>query len=131
MLLTPTYHVFDLYKVHQDAVKLPVYVESEPSDGLPAVSASASEDDESRLHVSLTNVDVNREQEVKIELPGKTLSSSIKVKGWIVTAETMTAHNTFDKPDTVMVKDFSAASVSGGSLAVTLPPMSVLTLELA
>ena len=40
MILTPTYHVFDLYKVHQDAVKLPVYVESEASGGLPTVSAS-------------------------------------------------------------------------------------------
>jgi alpha-N-arabinofuranosidase len=130
LLLTPTYHVFDLYKVHQDAVKLPVYVESEASGGLPAVSASASEDDEGRIHVSLTNVDVKQEQEMKLELRGLTLSPSVKVKGWIVTAETMTAHNTFDKPDTVKVGDFSSASVSRGSLAVTLPPMSVVTLEL-
>jgi alpha-N-arabinofuranosidase len=131
MLLTPTYHVFDLYKVHQDAVKLPVYVESETSGGLPAVSASASEDGEGRIHVSLTNVDVKQEQKVKLELRGLTLSPSIKVKGQIVTAESMTAHNTFDKPDTVKAGDFGGASLSGGSLAVTLPPMSVVTLELA
>ncbi|MDR1398975.1 MAG: alpha-N-arabinofuranosidase [Treponema sp.] len=131
MILTPTYHVFDLYKVHQDAMKLPVYVESEASGDLPAVSASASEDSDGWLHVSLTNIDVKQEQEVKVELRGLTLSPSIKAKGRIVTAETMTAHNTFDKPDTVTVKDYSGVSVSGGGLAVTLPPMSVVTLDLA
>jgi alpha-N-arabinofuranosidase len=131
MILTPTYHVFDLYKVHQDAVKLPVYVESDPSGGLPAVSASASENGEGKIHVSFANVDVKKEQEVKLELRGMTLSQSIKVKGQIVTAEDMTAHNTFDKPDAVAVENFSGASISGGRLAVTLPPMSVVTVELA
>ncbi|MDR1324450.1 MAG: alpha-N-arabinofuranosidase [Treponema sp.] len=131
MLLTPTYHVFDLYKVHHDAVKLPVYTESEVSGGLPALSASASADDKGRIHVSLTNVDVKNEQEVTLELRGATLSSSIKATGRIVTSENMTAHNTFDKPDVVAAKDFSGVSISGGSLGVMLPPMSVVTLELA
>jgi alpha-N-arabinofuranosidase len=131
MILTPTYHVFDLYKVHQDAVKMPVYVESETSGGLPALSASASEDGDGRIHVSLTNVDVKQEQEVKMELRGLTVSPSIKVKGRIVTAEDMRAHNTFDKPDAVKAGDFGGASVSNGALVVTLPPMSVVTLELA
>jgi alpha-N-arabinofuranosidase len=57
MILTPTYHVFDMYKVHQDAVKLPVYIESETVDGIPAVSASASLDDEDKIHLSFTNID--------------------------------------------------------------------------
>ncbi|MDR1128661.1 MAG: alpha-N-arabinofuranosidase [Treponema sp.] len=131
MILTPTYHVFDLYKVHQDAVKLPVYVESEAFGGLPALSASASEDGGGRIHVSLTNVDVKQEQEIKLELRGLTVSPSIKVKGRIVTAEDMRAHNTFDKPDAVKAGDFDGASVSKGALVVTLPPMSVVTLELA
>jgi alpha-N-arabinofuranosidase len=43
----------------------------------------------------------------------------------------MTDHNTFDKPDTVKVKNFSTLSVSGGNLVLTLPPMSVVTIELA
>jgi alpha-N-arabinofuranosidase len=131
MLLTPTYHVFDLYKVHHDAVKLPVYVESETSGGLPAVSASASEDEEGRIHVSLTNIDLKREQEVKLEPRGLTISPSIQVKGRIITAEDMRSHNTFDKPDAVKAGDFDGVRLTGGGLAVMLPPMSVVTLELA
>jgi alpha-N-arabinofuranosidase len=131
MILTPTYHVFDLYKEHQDAVKLPVYAEVETAGGLPAVSASASEDEAGRVHVSLTNVDVKNEQQVQLELRGLTLSPSVQAKGRIVTSDTMTDHNTFDRPDAVKAEDFDALRVSGGRLSVDLPPMSVVTLELA
>jgi alpha-N-arabinofuranosidase len=131
MILTPTYHVFDLYKVHQDAVKLPVYAESETAGGLPAISASISGDEGGRIHVSLTNVDVKNEQEVKLELRGLILSPSVNVKGKIITSDNMTDHNTFDRPDVVKAEDFDAARVSGGRLFVALPPMSVVTLELA
>jgi alpha-N-arabinofuranosidase len=130
MILTPTYHVFDLYKVHQDAVKLPVYLESEEVKGILAVNASASEDNEGRIHVSLTNIDPVKEQMVKTELRGTTVSHSVKVVGRILTAENMADHNTFDKPDAVKVKDFTAISVSGSTLALELPPKSVVMVEL-
>ncbi|HLG40781.1 MAG TPA: alpha-L-arabinofuranosidase C-terminal domain-containing protein, partial [Chitinophagaceae bacterium] len=48
MLLTPTYHVFDMYKVHQDAKWLPVNFNSpdyvSESEKIPAVNISASQD---------------------------------------------------------------------------------------
>jgi alpha-N-arabinofuranosidase len=130
MILTPTYHVFDMYKVHQDAVKLPVYLESDTAGGLPAVSASASMDGENRIHVSLTNIDPAREQAVQIELRGCVLSPSVKVGGRIITAENMQDHNTFTRPDAVTLTDFSGASLSRGVLRVELPSKSVVTVEL-
>jgi alpha-N-arabinofuranosidase len=130
MVLTPTYHAFDMYKVHQDAVKLPVHLESETSGGVPAVSASASQDDGGKIHVSLTNVDPVNEQSVKIELRGCVVSPSVAVKGRIITAERIQDHNTFEKPDAVTLESFPGAAVSGGSVAVLLPPRSVVTLEL-
>jgi alpha-N-arabinofuranosidase len=131
MILTPTYHVFDLYQVHQDAVKLPVYVESEDIRGMPVISASASQDEDNRIHVSLTNIDTAKAQRVKVELRGVTVSPAVKVSGRIVTALNMAAHNTFDRPDEVTVKDLPGLAVSGGSLNLELPPMSVVTVELA
>jgi alpha-N-arabinofuranosidase len=131
MILTPTYHVFDMYKVHQDAVKLPVHVESDEVKGMPAVSASASEDKGGKIHVSLTNIDPEKERTVKIELRGCTLSPSLKVKGQIITSGNMTAHNTFDQPDAVTLQDFASAAISGATLTVELPPKSVVTVELA
>jgi alpha-N-arabinofuranosidase len=131
MVLTPTYHAFDMYKVHQDAVKLPVYMESETSGGLPVISASASQDDNGRIHLSLTNIDPAKEQSVKIELRGSVVSPSVAVKGQILTSGRIQDHNTFEKPDTVTLKGFSGAAVSGGGVTALLPPRSVVTLEFA
>jgi alpha-N-arabinofuranosidase len=120
-----------MYKVHQDAVKLPVYVESETVNGMPAISASASEDNDGRVHISLTNIDLKNEAAVKIELRGLALGSSVTAKGQIVTAGDMKVHNTFDQPERVKINGFKGASITGGGLAVTIPPMSVVTVELA
>src|SRR5581483_7957272 len=61
MVLTPTYHVFDLYKVHQDAKYLPVKLSSPDYevDGkkIPAMSVTASQDAAGKIHVSLVNLD--------------------------------------------------------------------------
>ncbi len=133
MVLTPTYHVFDMYQVHHDALRLPVHVESETCplgfDSIPLVTASASEDENRRIHVSLTNIDPKNERQLCLELRG--VSCKI-LSGKIVTSENMTDHNTFDNSEKVTMKDFSGASSDGnGRIKVTLPPKSVVTLELA
>jgi alpha-N-arabinofuranosidase len=131
MILTPTYHVFDMYKVHQDAVKLPVYIESETAGGAPALSASASMDDSNKIHISITNIDPAKEQSLKIELRGCVPGASVKISGQILTSEKIQDHNTFEKPLAVGIRDFSGASISGGVIRAELPPKSVVTLELA
>jgi alpha-N-arabinofuranosidase len=131
MVLTPTYHVFDMYKVHQDAVKLPVYVESETIRDIAAVSASASIDGDDKIHISLTNADPVKQQSVAVELRGWNIGASTEVKGQIVTSDRMQDHNTFASPDTVTLKDFFGANISRGTVNAELPPRSVVTLELA
>ncbi|GHV69366.1 intracellular exo-alpha-L-arabinofuranosidase 2 [Spirochaetia bacterium] len=132
MVLTPTYHVFDMYKVHQDAVKLPVFVESDDVrlgfGTLPAISASASIDDDDRIHVSLTNIDLKNDQKISLDIRGLSAKS---VSGSIITSAAMQDHNTFDKPDVVGIAKFNDAVISGSKLTVTLPAKSVVTLEIA
>jgi alpha-N-arabinofuranosidase len=133
MILTPTYHAFDMYKVHQDAVKLPVYVESEtagPGGGMPLISASASIDNENRIHLSVTNIDPIHEQELKVELRGLTLSPSVALSGTVITSPNMRDHNTFEDGNKVILKEFSGAALSGSALKVVLPAKSLVTLEL-
>jgi len=61
MLLTPTYYVFDLYKVHQDAKLLPIEIASPDyvsgDAKIPAVNVSASQDSTGAVHISLVNID--------------------------------------------------------------------------
>jgi alpha-N-arabinofuranosidase len=130
MVLTPTYHVFDMYKVHHDAVKLPVHVESDSCSGsIPAISACASEDDNGKIHVSMTNIDLKNEQTVRLELRGVTVKP---IGGTVITSPDMADHNTFDDGEKVGIRDFNDAKAEGvsGRITVNLPPKSVVTLKL-
>jgi len=130
MLLTPTYHVFEMYKVHQGSTVLPIEVSTpdyvRADQRIPAVSASASRDAGGRVHLSLVNTDPNQPANVGCELRGFAPTS---VVGRVLTASTMTAHNTFAAPDTVAPKPFSGAKVEAGKLKVEMPPKSVVLLE--
>jgi alpha-N-arabinofuranosidase len=131
MILTPTYHVFDMYKVHQGATSLPVALTA-PAYGMngkqmPAVSASASRDAAGRIHLSLVNVDPAHPVALACKLQGVAAKS---VSGRVLTAPSFTAHNTFAEPDAVAPKPFAGAVLAGDSLQVTLPAGSVVMLEL-
>ncbi|MDR1672984.1 MAG: alpha-N-arabinofuranosidase [Bacteroidales bacterium] len=131
MLLTPTYWVYWLYKVHHDATLLPISLTCNKYEQdrrrMDAVSASASKDASGKIHVTLVNIDPNREQTVETYLRGATVK---KVTGKILTSTKSSDHNTFDKPNTVSVKDFNDAKLSKESLSVTLPAKSIVLLEM-
>jgi alpha-N-arabinofuranosidase len=80
-----------------------------------------------RVHIGLTNVDPNAPAEVAVSLEGWAPGT---VSGRILTAATMDAHNSFDQPDTVRPAAFSGARIEGGKLLVTLPPKSLVMLDL-
>ncbi|HEX6560233.1 MAG TPA: alpha-L-arabinofuranosidase C-terminal domain-containing protein, partial [Longimicrobiales bacterium] len=130
MILTPTYYVFDLYKVHQDALLLPISIDADDytfeGQSVPAVSASASRDRQGHIHMTLVNLDPNRGRTVQAEIRGQRFSA---VTGRVLTANAMTAHNTFEQPNTVQPTVFSGARVSGSTLTISLPAKSVVALE--
>jgi alpha-N-arabinofuranosidase len=73
MILTPTYHVMKMYNVHQDATLLPLDLTGDTTyelDGqkLPAISGSASMNEEGVVHISLVNIDASKSNEVKVNL---------------------------------------------------------------
>ncbi|MGD8174755.1 alpha-N-arabinofuranosidase [Marinimicrobium sp. ARAG 43.8] len=132
MLLTPTYHVFDMYKVHRDATALKFKLNRGKYryDGgtLPAISATASVDNNQRVHISLTNIDPNQARTVEISL--KDLNVEGVRSGRILTANEMNARNTFDAPNQLHPTEFNGARVDNGKLIVEMPAKSLVTLEL-
>ena len=126
MALTPTYHVFEMYIPFQDAtslpadVKAPTYQRGEFS--LPQVSVSAARDTAGKLQIAFTNVDPNRSASVSTKINGANFKSAT---GRILTAPTLDAHNTVDKPEAVKPSPFKA-SKKGHELRVELPPKSVV-----
>src|SRR5205823_658571 len=107
MVTTPTYHVFDLYKVHQNATLLTCALESDPYEvngqQIPQVSVSASRNGNGRIHLTLCNVDPHREAGVRCELRGV---APKEVVGRVLTADDMRAHNTFQDPRRVAPAPF-------------------------
>jgi alpha-N-arabinofuranosidase len=131
MLLTPTYWVYYLYKVHQDATLLPVSFTSGKYElngrKIDAVNVSASKDAAGKIHITLVNIDPNKTQTIETDLRGVTAK---KVSGKVLTSAKINDYNSFDKPDVVSVKDFKDAKLSGGKLTVNLPAKSVILLEI-
>ncbi|MBM4169536.1 MAG: alpha-N-arabinofuranosidase [Ignavibacteria bacterium] len=131
MILTPTYHVFEMYTVHHDATLLPAEIKGEEySFGgrkLPGVTVSASRDQAGAIHVSLCNLDPNRPATVSAQFRG---ASPKTVSGRVLTASEMTAHNTFANPNAVTPQRFTDARIAKDGFSVTLPPKSVVVLQL-
>jgi alpha-N-arabinofuranosidase len=132
MLLTPTYHVFDLYKVHQDAkllrldLKSPNYILGK--DTIPAVNASASVDISGKVHISLVNLDPHKKQVIGIDLGDK---ADYRLGGGkILTSDVFSDINTFENPGKVAIKSFSDVKTGNGRVTLTLPKQSVVVLEL-
>ncbi|MDR2815421.1 MAG: alpha-N-arabinofuranosidase [Proteiniphilum sp.] len=132
MVLTPTYWVFYLYKVHQDATLLPVSFTGNKyrhgNEDIDAVSVSASKDATGKIHVTLVNADLSNEQRIETQLRG---ISAKKVTGKVLTSAKINDYNSFEQPSNITVKDFKGATLSGGSaLSVVLPAKAVVMLEI-
>lgn len=131
MVLTPTYHVFRMFRVHQDAKLVKTDLKCEDytysNRNIPAITASASIDGEGRLHVSLANVNPSKEITVTCPVIGELYKTA---SGEILTAQEMSAYNSFEKPENVKPAVFNGFKLKEDILTVTLPPKSVVMLEL-
>ncbi len=132
MVLTPTYHVFRMYSVHQDAVHLPMETECEIMEvggdrRVPMVSATASKNEKGTIHISISNIDADNPREVTINLPGVKAKKAV---GEILASAALTDHNTFENPDKVKPAPFKEAKIEKGVLKLTLPAASIVTLKL-
>ncbi len=130
MLVTPTYHVFEMFKVHQGATLLPVDLDGGTyemnGEKLAALNVSASKDKDGAIHITLANLDPETPAELECTLDG---AQAKTVTGRVLTAEAMNTHNTFEKPNTIQPTTLKGAEVKDGKVLVTLPAKSVVVLE--
>jgi len=131
MVLTPTYYVYYLYTVHHDATRLPTELTSPDytfeSDKLPAMNVSASQDAGGKVHVSLCNIDPHAAVSLKAQVRG---FAPKKISGLVLTANEITAHNTFENASAVQPAPFRDARVVDGGFEAKLPAKSVVVLEI-
>ncbi len=129
MVKTPTYHIFNMYKHHQDAELLDSHMETKTIGtgewNVPNLTESVSVAEDGTLHITLTNLSLEEDYEIDTTILDKAVS---QVRGEIVTGE-MHAKNTFEEPETVTVETFDKAELTEGGLKFTIPKCSVVHLE--
>ncbi|MDR2953947.1 MAG: alpha-N-arabinofuranosidase [Prevotella sp.] len=131
MLLTPTYHIFNMYKVHHEAIMLPVQLGHHQyeveENKIPALNASASKDKDGKIHVTIVNLDAKKNNIAEIAIDGATTKT---INGEILTSSSFSDHNTFDQPGKVKPGKFDNIKKSNNKIIAELPPLSVVVLTI-
>ncbi len=127
MVLTPTYHAFEMYQPFQGATVLPLTIRSPDYGPLKAVDGTAARGLDGKAHLALVNLDPGRAVDLVLEVGG---GSATTVSGRVLTAAAMDAHNGFDAPPEVTPAAFDGASLADGRLTVRLPARALVVLTL-
>lgn len=130
MIKTPTYHVFDIYKEHQDSNLVESSIETEMIGveeewKVPNLTESVSETADGTLHLTITNLSVDQSFDIDTTIIDRSVKT---VKGEIVTGE-IHAKNTFEEPECVTVKKYDGTQITEKGIRFTIPACSVLHLE--
>ena len=133
MIKPPTYHVMHMYRHHQGADLLESTLTGAGEIGpdewkVPKITESVSMDKDGVITVTMNNLSVEASEKVEIQLANRGYHVT---EAKIVTDSDMHAHNTFEAPDTVTEKDFTAYEETENGVNVTMPANSVIELRLA
>ena len=123
MIKTPTYHVFDLFKTHQNNEAVYCYTQNENmSEGknAPMISVSASVNEKS-MTITAANCSLTEEAAVECSIFGFKASS---VSCRILTNEAH-SYNDFDCPDRVSITEHTAV-IKDNVLKLNIPPCAVV-----
>ncbi|HEX4273512.1 MAG TPA: alpha-L-arabinofuranosidase C-terminal domain-containing protein, partial [Rhizomicrobium sp.] len=122
MVLTPTYHVFDMYQAFMGATPYPATVSGpdyvQGDSHLPMADVFAARGKDGKLVLSIVNTDPAHAVQVVTNLAGS-------AHGRILTAFAMDAHNTFDAPNLVHPLPFKS-STQDGKMSFDMPAKSVV-----
>ncbi|MDD3219076.1 MAG: alpha-L-arabinofuranosidase C-terminal domain-containing protein [Lachnospiraceae bacterium] len=129
MIKTPTYHVFNMYKYHQDAALVDSSIETKNIGAddeyqVPNLTESVSVDSEGVMHITVTNLSVEEAYDIDAVVIDRAIG---EIKGEILTNE-MHAMNTFEEPDVVKTENFDKVTVTDKGLSFTIPACSVIHL---
>ena len=132
MVLTPTYHVFRMFRPFQDATYLPCTIETDSMEVgsgrvIPVVEASTARATDGSIVVALINTNLDEEREVAVSLDGADVST---LEGSVLTCSDIADFNDFDHPDVITPAEFSGAKLKKGEFRATLPAKSIVVVTL-
>ncbi len=134
-IMTPTYHVYDLYRPHHGALALRTEIAAPDvawsyrgeEQRLPGLAGSASVHG-TTLVLTVVNPRIGEPAEVEIALRGD--ARAVGVTETVLTHPDIHAHNTFAAPETVRLTPARSLAATGRSFRHTLAPQSVTRLDI-
>lgn len=132
MILTPTYHVFHMYRHHQGAELVESFTEGNKTIGIdkeyqvPEVMESVSVGADGAVNVTVNNLSASEAAPIEISLTE--LEPSF-VEAAILTGG-ICAHNTFEEPENVKEAVFTDFKTEGRKISFTAPACSVISLRI-
>ena len=130
MVKTPTYHVFDLYKEHQDATLVYSQIETASTgtetEQVPQISVSVSMDEQGVLHATLANLSDEEADLADLVFVNFVPTS---VEGEVLCGKPAD-HNDFTAPDAVHLEPLTDVRVENGRVLARMPACSVARLTI-
>ena len=131
MVLTPTYHVFEMYNVHQNAEYLASdclasKTECDRKVAVPEVDVTASRKD-GVMNISLVNTDLKKSAKVLVTFDNAKAVSQI-VSARVLTSKDARDCNDFGSADKVAPAAFKDYKMTKSGIELTLPPCSVVAI---
>ena len=128
MILTPTYHVFNMYKNHQEATLVESFIETKmigvgEEYKVPNLNESVSVDSEGRINITINNLSIDEAYDIEgiiVDRPVKSITATILTNK-------MDAHNTFDNPEVVKPEEFKDFDLTSQGLNFKIPACSVIS----
>lgn len=129
MVLTPTYHVFNMYKNHQEATLVESHIDTEnigveEENQVPNLNESVSVDAQGRINVTLNNLSISDSYDIEGIFVDREIKS---VKATILTNE-MGTYNAFNAPEVVKPVEFTNFKITEKGIDFNIPKCSVLHL---
>ena len=124
MLLTPTYHVFKMYKDHMENTLLGSFITTDYLDeGTPVITESASVNEAGEVISTISNASLTDAKEIKCQIADFSVSS---VTAEILTSDNVRNHNTFDNKEVVKTEAFTDFTLTEDGFIANVPPFSVV-----
>ncbi len=125
MLLTPTYHIFKMFKSHSENTLLGSFITSEyleDNKNTPVLTESASIDENGTIVSTISNASLTEGYEIKCQVADFAVT---EVKAEIVSGNARD-YNTFDNKDVVKTVDFTDFTLTADGFVAQIPPCCVV-----
>lgn len=127
MVLTPTYHVFRMYKVHQQAEFLPATCVEGATGECSDVSITASRNEAGEVNLSVVNPSLTEARKVIIEFNA---AVSGKPTAEILRAKRINDFNDFGKEPKVAPAPFDKVRLTGNRVEIEIPAQSIVSVNI-